>query len=158
MSRTGSPLSRFTDQGSADGFTLIELLVVLAIVALIALIVPPLTGHASDDAKIKAAARTLAADFRWLRQQAVTQRRETSADIQVLANKYARSVDNFTRTLPPNAKIVFKPAFPSQSLADARIRFFPDGTSTGGQIDLASSVRTYQVSVSWPFGHVRYRE
>jgi general secretion pathway protein H len=144
--------------GRSAGFTLVELLVVLVIVALVAMLVTPITGRSSDDAKIKAAARTFAADLRWLRQHAVSQRRETSATIEIMANRYARSVDNFTRALPPHAKIVFKPAIPGQSVADPRIRFFPDGTSTGGQIDLASSARTYQVSVSWPFGHVRYRE
>ena len=38
-----------------------------------------------------------------------------------------------------------------------RIRFFPDGSSTGGRVTLASGERRYFVDVDWLTGLVRVR-
>ncbi len=46
-------------------------------------------------------------------------------------------------------------------LADAesgRIRFFPDGTSTGGTVTLRRGDRAFEVSVDWFDGLVELRE
>ena len=38
-----------------------------------------------------------------------------------------------------------------------RIRFFPDGSSTGGRVTLTSDERLYHVDVDWLTGQVRVR-
>ena len=39
-----------------------------------------------------------------------------------------------------------------------RIRFYPDGSSTGGKVRLISGEREWQVQVGWLTGEVRLRE
>ena len=38
------------------------------------------------------------------------------------------------------------------------IRFFPDGTSTGGRVRLSEDTRTKEIVVQWLTGHVKIRE
>ncbi len=38
------------------------------------------------------------------------------------------------------------------------IRFFPDGSSTGGRVSLARGSRRYHVDVNWLTGHVTIRD
>ena len=39
-----------------------------------------------------------------------------------------------------------------------RVRFFPDGSSTGGRISLIAGEREWQVEIAWLTGEVRLRE
>ena len=44
------------------------------------------------------------------------------------------------------------------SQTTGRIRFYPDGSSTGGKVRLISGEREWQVQVGWLTGEVRLRE
>jgi general secretion pathway protein H len=39
-----------------------------------------------------------------------------------------------------------------------RVRFYPDGSSTGGRIKLVAGARAWDVEIAWLTGEVRLRE
>jgi len=144
-------------QASAAGFTLLELLIVLTIVALFTTWLSTTVHRDVDDAAVRAATRVLAADLRWLRQQAVSLRQETGLVLDLRGKRYVRTADRLERTLPANADVRFSALAERSADEASAIRFFPDGTSTGGAVELIHGAKVYRVSVSWPFGRVEAR-
>ena len=156
MSPTGERRYPGPEPGGAAGFTLIELLVVLFVVAAVALLALPRSSRSIDDARLKAGVRMLAADLRWLRQQAIAVQQETSLTLDVAGGRYRRSTDAAPRALPADLRLHYAPALATAGLPV--IRFHPDGTSSGGRIDLLGGGRAFHIAVSWPFGRVQVRE
>lgn len=142
----------------SNGFTLIELLVVLAIISLALSMVPPLTNSMAEAAREKASVKTLTADLRWLRHQAIASGQETALIFNLRTQEYVRSADHLSRKMPKDIQLTFRSASPSPGQPDPMIRFFPDGTSSGGRVDLAHGTYNSRVLVSWPFGRILYLE
>lgn len=140
------------------GFTLIEMLIGLTLVSLLLTISIPLVSGDRDDARALAAARLLASDLRWLRQEAIARSRETALRVDLETKRYVREVDGVQRALPASYGLAFATVAPRDPAEPARIRFKADGTSTGGRLDLTRGNRRYGVEVSWPLGRIRVRE
>lgn len=139
------------------GFTLIELLVGLTLVALLLTVSVPLISGNTEDARAQAAARVLAADLRWLRQEALTRGRETALRVDLETKRYRRETDGTERNLPAAFSLSFTSLAGREAGESTRIRFRPDGTSTGGRVEMVRGARRYAVEVSWPLGRVRVR-
>ena len=147
---------------SGRGFTLFELLVVLVVLLLVAGIgVPALTGGGGIE--LKAAARTLAAGLRHTRQQALSDRQPRAFTLDVEARWYQLATDTRVRSLPANLGLKL---FTARSELDGEgrgsIRFFPDGSSTGGRITVSRTKSQHGarifVDVDWLTGRVRVLE
>ena len=136
------------------GFTLLELLVVLVILALVAAFVLPSLGGGSST-ELKAATRTLAAGLRQARSRAVNQNRAVAFTIDVKKREFVLPGEQRTRKLPEQLQLALFTAR-SELETDERgaIRFFPDGSSTGGRITLSHERRQYLVDVDWLTGKV----
>lgn len=141
--------------GKTSGFTLLELLIVLTIVAGVLAVVPLISERSAKNAEIDAAARALVADLRWLRQAAIRERHETSLAVDASGARYLRSGDAGFRSLPKGIAIEHKPlaSVGPQRHADA-IMFYPDGTTSGGELALRSTTQSLVVHISWPFGRI----
>lgn len=137
------------------GFSLIELLVVMGILALSLTLVPPMLGNAIDSSEIRNTARTLAAGLRYGRSQAVTSRNETAFTIDVQNRKFSVADRQKTLELPDQARIKLITA-ESEKLSEheGAVRFFPDGSSTGGQIILAWKESEYNIDINWLTGGI----
>jgi general secretion pathway protein H len=143
----------------AKGFTLIELLVVLVIIGLMLSLAPVAFRQALPGVQHKAVARDLAAALRDARGRAIQENRDVAVIVDVEARTFAtgdggelgRLGDDLTVSLVVGQ---------SEQLDEtrARIRFFPDGTSTGGRITLTGNQRDYHVLVDWLSGRVAIRE
>jgi general secretion pathway protein H len=141
------------------GFTLVELLVVLAIAALMLTAVPPLISAAFPGVELKAAARRTLSTLRLARETAI----RTGADTALIVDVQERRLElsGFkTITLPSGLRLGLNAA--QREMIDEQrgaIRFFPDGSSTGGVITLArrgaEADSGYQVGVNWLTGRVR---
>ncbi len=144
---------------AAAGFTLIELLVVMVIIGLAYSIVPPLFSSGSAGAELKSAARQLAAGLRKTRSEAITKKREATLSLDVEQRKFQISGDKRVYSLSRKVEVKLQTAqselFGGQTGA---IRFFPDGSSTGGRIALAAGNLKYQVDVDWMTGRVAISE
>ena len=139
------------------GFTIVELLVVLAIAGVMMAAVPPLISSFFPGVELKAAARRTAASLRLARETAI----RTGADAALVVNVEAHTLalPGFrTVDLPHRLRLRLNAAS-SEQLDEQRgaIRFFPDGSSTGGVVTLARSDTNtgYQVGVNWLTGRVR---
>ena len=139
------------------GFTLIELLVVLAIGAFItALVVPRLTG-ATEKAAVRSAARELEAALRATRSTAMAQGRPQALILNTASGVFQEG--SHTRRLPGGVHLGLTTTTGDRLDGETgRIRFFPDGTSTGGGIDVWAGNDRNQILVDWLSGRVSIEE
>jgi general secretion pathway protein H len=150
---------RTATSATEDGFTLLELIVVLALGAMIyAVMLSAPLGKASA-ADLKAAARTLASGLRQAQTVAMATRRDALLTIDVDAREFLTSGEAQVRRLPDNVDVKLFTA-QSEVSSDRRgsIRFYPDGSSTGGRITVSSGERKYLVDVDWLTGRVSIGE
>jgi general secretion pathway protein H len=137
------------------GFTLVELLVVLILASLILTTVPPLLSTGVSSAEARGAARQLAASLRYTRSQAILARHETELVLDVERRIYRIPDKAREFQLADDLSITLDTAR-SEVIAEEQgmIRFFPDGSSTGGRITVAKGKQTYIVDVDWLSGRV----
>jgi general secretion pathway protein H len=140
---------------SGAGFTLLELMVVLAIMAAVYALAGPLISAGMPGTELKGAARQLAAGLRKARSYAVTQKEEAVLTLDIEQRRFDVTGDKRNYILPAKLDISLFTA-QSELLRDkvGRIRFFPDGSSTGGRITVAIADRKYHVNVDWLTGQV----
>jgi general secretion pathway protein H len=148
MSRTGS-----------GGFTLIELLVVLLILGFVIFLAPAAFQRAVPGLEIKAAARTMAMAFRQVRSAAIRDNREIPVIIDVDARTVRVGIEQSPTQLSRRLGLQLF-AGRSEMLGGnaGQIRFFPDGTSTGGRVTLTTSGSRYNVVVDWLSGLAAIKE
>jgi general secretion pathway protein H len=136
----------------SSGFTLVELMVVMVIIALVMGLVATSLSRSISGAEARAATRKVVASLRYTRARAVIDKTE-----QVfLVNTEERSY------LAPGRKQVNLPEGVDVTITTARseltsedvagIRFFPDGGSTGGHIELTVNDREYRINIAWLTG------
>ncbi len=139
-----------------QGFTLLEILVVFAIISLLLAIVPPLLPGVIASTNVKSAARELAASLKHVRSQAIDRQKETTLILNIEKNNYLINKKSRNLKIPEDASLSLITAKSEQlSEHEGQIRFFPDGSSTGGQIKLAHAKREYLIDVHWLTGRVK---
>jgi general secretion pathway protein H len=139
------------------GFTLAELLVVLAILAAMTALALPVLSRAMPGLALKATASEIALVLRHARAQAIG----ANAEAAVVVDLDGRSVTFGTRAPIALDKRYGLSLFTgAEELIDrgtGRIRFYPDGTSTGGRISLWLDERRFDVTIDWITGDVEIK-
>lgn len=137
------------------GFTLLELLVVMAVLALVLLVVPPMFSGSLSRAELGSAAREVAAGLREARSRAIARNREVAFTLDVDSRRYRIDDEAAARRLPAGPRLSLFTARSEQlDEVSGNIRFFPDGSSTGGRVTLGGDARRYHVVVDWLTGQV----
>jgi general secretion pathway protein H len=142
----------------AGGFTLLELLVVLTLLSLLLIALPPVITSGGG-VGLKAAARDVAAGLRRAQGRAVATNREVAFVLDLNARRFRIGGEGEAKPLPDDLTLRLYTA--RSELVDAAtgaIRFYPDGSSTGGEIALGSDTRAYHVAVDWLTGRVSIRD
>jgi general secretion pathway protein H len=136
-----------------DGFTLLELLVVLVIIGLVLALIPGFMLRGQPGLDVDVAARALADALRETRSQAVLQNREQLFALDVEERLFRVGEQRASVQIDKNIAITFQTAR-SLLMSDTigRIRFFPDGSATGGRIGLTLNGRHAEVLVDWLTG------
>ncbi|MFK2915832.1 GspH/FimT family pseudopilin [Dyella koreensis] len=138
----------------AHGFTLLEMLAVILLIGIAAAAVSVSVSQGLASARVNAASGELAAALRATRAQAIVRGQEQVFDVDTRKNTY-RGSDQRDVRLPQGMRLSITSAKEDQPNATTgRIRFFPDGSSTGGHITLQREQRRWQVNVSWLTGAV----
>lgn len=139
----------------AHGFTLLEMLAVILLIGIAAAAVSISVTQGLASARVRAASSELAGALRATRAQAIVRGQEQNFDVDTRANSYLNVKQQDVR-LPKGLKVSITSAKEDQpNDHTGRIRFFPDGSSTGGRITLQSGKRQWHVNVSWLTGEVR---
>ena len=137
------------------GFTLLEVIVVLAIAAIAYALVVGVVFRGPSAYDLKTSARSLAAALRQAQSTAMATRRDTTLTLDLDAREYAVTGETQPHKLPEGLELKLYTA-QSEVENDKRgaIRFYPDGSSTGGRITVAIAERKYLVDVDWLTGRV----
>ncbi|MFP4077470.1 MAG: GspH/FimT family pseudopilin [Halochromatium sp.] len=139
----------------AAGFTLVELIVVLAIGGLLLTLTPPLITAALPGVELKAGARRAAGALRQTREIAIAKGVEAVWLLDTENGRYRIEGQARSGALPDGIDLELVSA--RDELRNERlggIRFFPDGTSTGGRLILKRGTGGYQVGVNWLTGRI----
>jgi general secretion pathway protein H len=137
------------------GFTLLELLVVLLIIGLVLVLVPGYLWRPQAGLEVRVAARALADGLRQTRSDAVASNREQVFTLDVAGHSFRPGQNRPPEVVDGAIKLGLDTA--RSEVVDAargRIRFFPDGSSSGGRIRLSMQAQQAQVTVDWLTGQV----
>lgn len=138
-----------------QGFTLIELIIVLVISVLGMAAISSNISSGNQTTKLQTVARDMASALRYAHGQALISRQPVSMFINLDDNSYR--VSNRAKTFRFESEIevslvVAEEDYPNGG--EGSIRFFSDGSSTGGRITLEWGQQLRRVDVNWITGEV----
>ena len=140
----------------AGGFTLIEMMVVLAVLGVLMATLYPSFGPPLARAKMHAASRDIASALRFARGVAIRTGREAVFILDIQHHLY--TVPEKPKPFSVDAGITLGLYTSSSELFNdsiGRIRFYPDGSSTGGKVTLKQgSFKTF-IEINWLTGEVK---
>jgi general secretion pathway protein H len=145
-------MMRSADNGA--GFTLLEVLIVLGIVALAVAALAPLAGLGRGAADLGGTVADLSAQLRAARSAAIRSNREAEIVLDVTGRRYWGTGAAAPRALPPRIAWSLTSDSGEQAGGTGRIRFFPDGSSTGGSIGLRDGGANARIAVDWLTGAI----
>lgn len=142
----------------ASGFTLLEVLAVIGLIALVIGITSISVSQGLGGAKVRSAGRDLVAALRYTRGQAIVTQSEQVLELDVEKRMYTAPKRKPVE-LPGDLELRLLTARQElTSETSGKIRFYPDGSSTGGNVKLVSGRRAWDVEVAWLTGEVVLRK
>jgi general secretion pathway protein H len=129
--------------------------VVLALIGLMMAALPAVLSAGLPGLRLKSEARHLADELRNAHRSALRAHKEGVVTVDTAARSYAIGSSGSASVLPSGIALQFRniPYGEANGQA-ARLRFFPDGSSTGGSIGLVQRGQQYWISVDWLTGRV----
>lgn len=127
----------------------------LTLIGMLVVLVAPMAVRSLPAMKLRTVAEELRGSLRAARGAAIRQNRESWVVIDLNVNTYRRAAEQSETTLPSGLRMEMTVA--RSELIESgrgRIRFYPDGTSTGGEVRLVSETRALNVKVDWFDGSV----
>lgn len=141
------------------GFTLFELLAVLAIGGLVLTFAVPAITSTMPNLQMKAAARDFASTLSTARSRAIAQNRETLFIVDLSNRGYWIEGTVKSRKWPDFLRTRFFTAVEDlRDEAQGQIIFYPDGTTTGGELTFIHEDNEISVAVDWLTGRTRIAE
>jgi general secretion pathway protein H len=140
----------------AAGFTLVELLVVLAILVGLSAAFPLAWQRLSPQRQLNVEGRLLQSELTLLRARAMEGGTTASMTISGSAHAYRLGGEDRDHTLPDAVNLRYAA---TASAGDERpqLRFYSDGSSTGGQLELERDGQRVSLVVSPYTGRVQLR-
>ncbi|MGZ8185593.1 MAG: GspH/FimT family pseudopilin [Methylobacter sp.] len=142
-----------------QGFTLIELIIVLFIVVLGFSAIGINLSSGNDAMEIKAVARDIVSALRYARGQALVSHEETTLTLDLEENSYSVSNRDKAYTIPQTIDVTLITA-QDELTGNGRgsIRFFADGSSTGGRVTLERDNTSWQIDINWLTGQIELED
>lgn len=135
-----------------SGFTLIEMLAVIAILAAVAIFAIPALMRKPDHLILRDTVQQIRQMLLLARSTAVARNADSVVFIDLNERRFGLQ-DGRTGEIPGEMSVKFKIA-DSERLSASRggIRFYPDGSSTGGELTFALHGNTAKLCVHWLIG------
>ena len=137
------------------GFTLIELTIVLLIMVLGFGVIGTNISSGNQSAQLKAVARDLASALRYARGQALISHKEVAVAINLAENSYQLSnrdkIYHFSDEIDLTL-VIAQDEFRDEETG--HIRFYADGSSSGGRVTLEWGNLIYFIDVNWLSGKI----
>lgn len=142
------------------GFTMIEMMVVLVVAGIVAAVAVPSFQPAIAGMQLRSATQDVASALRHVRGFALATGKEQIFFLNVTNHWYRVSGRKKTYGLPGGVKLDLFTADQEQTEdgQGGAIRFYPDGSATGGRVTLSASGRKFKVDVNWLTGAIVIRE
>ncbi len=138
----------------ARGYSLLELIVVLTLLALILSIGGIALGRGGETARVRVAATDLAGALTATRSAAIARGEALSLHLDLETRAYD-GPGPIRGRLPELGALTLTTAQRERTgAASGAVRFFPDGSSTGGRIVLGAPPRQRIIEVDWMTGRV----
>lgn len=131
----------------------------LAILALALAVAVPAFDRLAPGFALRATVRDTAATLREARSLAIARNREVAVVVDVDARTVG--IEASDRMAAVDERLGLSLYSAAEELIDrgaGRIRFYPDGTSTGGRVSFSLGDRRNEVTVSWITGMVAIRD
>ena len=136
-----------------DGFTMLELLLAIAIVAMVTALAVPSSIGFYESIQRREAVRSALRIFNGAREQALSSGRYQDVMVRPQTNRIWSSRDS--QTLSSALQLKVHGAAELNFSDTGVIRFYPDGSSSGGGIDIARAGGSgTRISVDWLMGRV----
>ena len=140
---------------SQRGFTLLELVVVLFVVVLGFSVIGLNLSSGNDSTQIKAAARDIVSALRYARGQALMTHQDATVAVNLSDNSYTVTGRDKHYQIPETIDITVVTAQTELTgEGSASIRFFADGSSTGGRITLERGNAAWKIDINWLTGQI----
>ncbi|HJT97727.1 MAG TPA: GspH/FimT family pseudopilin [Rhodanobacteraceae bacterium] len=140
------------------GFTLIELIAIIVLLAIVLATATFSFTKSLHSAKIRAASRDLVAALRYTRGQAIVKGQQEVLLLNLDDNSY-RAPGKAPIKLPKDMTLRLTTAESEVTGGNTGgIRFFADGSSTGGHISVLMDRREWRINVGWLTGEVELDE
>lgn len=134
------------------------MIAVITLIAIIMTVVSMSFSKSLDSAKIRAASRDLVAALRYTRGQAIVKGTQQVLQIDLEHNTYQAPGKGVVE-LPKKMVLQLTTAAEEQSGDHVGgIRFFGDGSSTGGHISVLMGEREWRINVGWLTGEIALEE
>lgn len=142
----------------ASGFTLIELIAVVVLLAIVLAIASLSLSKSLGSAKVRAASKDLVAALRYTRGQAIVKGKPQVLVMDLDNNSYVAPGKKPVQ-LPKDMVLRLTTAETEQTGANSGgIRFFTDGSSTGGHVSVLMGEREWRINVAWLTGEIELDE
>ena len=137
------------------GFTLLELIIVLLISVMGFAVVGSNIVSGNQSTRLQAVTRDIASALRYAHGQALLNRQAISVAVNLAENNYAISnndrVYHFDDDIKVSLTVAEEEFIPG---GEGAIKFFADGSSTGGRITLEWGKQLRRIDVNWITGAV----
>lgn len=141
------------------GFTLLELMIVLFIVVLGFAAIGISISSGNETTQLKAAARDIVSALRYVRGQALMTHQETVLTFDLKENTYTVTgrdkVYDIANTIDVTI-VTGQNELSGDGLGN--IRFFADGSSTGGRMTLELKELVWQIDINWLTGQIELHD
>jgi len=140
----------------SKGFTLIELTVVLLISVLAVSAIAINISSGNESAQLKADSRALVSALRYARGQALITGKQVTVAIDLSDNSYKISNRKKTYFIAKEIEmtlLIAESEFDGDEVGE--IRFFADGSSTGGRITMEWGEQLQQIDINWLTAQVK---
>ncbi len=155
MAKTPTFHQPTSDKSRTRGYTLAELLVVLMILGLVTAIAAPRITMRSDPALMRTQSAQLVNLLRFAKISARREGQSTKVLIDPVQKQIWIEGQDKSLDLDPKLSLKATGADIESSDETIGIRFFADGMSTGGEIELGIGTMVHKIEVIWANGEVR---